>query len=56
MENIDTAQKNQHLLLDLLMDSMPKTPEAVVETQGERVSAPETVKTESQGDKIDLLA
>jgi hypothetical protein len=53
MENIDTAQ-NQHLLLDLLMDSMPKTPEAAA--QGERVVEPETVKTESQGDKIDLLA
>ncbi|MDR1625371.1 MAG: hypothetical protein LBT33_02430 [Spirochaetia bacterium] len=55
MENIDAAGKNQHLLLDLLMDSMPKTPEPSTET-AETGSVPEAVKTEPQGDKIDLLA
>jgi hypothetical protein len=55
MENIDAAGKNQHLLLDLLMDSMPKTPELAPKTQ-EAGNAPESVKTDSQGDTIDLLA
>jgi hypothetical protein len=55
MENIDAAGKNQLLLLDMLMDSMPKTPEPAPET-AEAGGAAETVKTDSRGDKIDLLA
>jgi hypothetical protein len=55
MENIDAAGKNQQLLLDLLMDSMPKTPEPAPEGK-ETGGAPETAKTDSQGDNIDLLA
>ena len=51
MENIETAKNNS--LLDILMDSMPKMPEApAAETPAQ--SAPETVRVE--GDKIDLLA
>ena len=51
MENIETAQKNN--LLDILMDSMPKRPEAPA-VEVPVASAPETVKIE--GEKIDLLA
>ncbi|MDR1933455.1 MAG: hypothetical protein LBQ57_11625 [Spirochaetales bacterium] len=55
MENIDATGKNQRLLLDLLMESMPKTPELPAETR-ESTDAPESVKTEPHGEKIDLLA
>ncbi|MCL1817507.1 MAG: hypothetical protein FWG35_01160 [Spirochaetaceae bacterium] len=51
MENIDSAQKNS--LLDILMDSMPKMPEAPA-AEVPVAPAPETVRIE--GDKIDLLA
>jgi hypothetical protein len=56
MENIDTARKNSQLLLDILMDSMPKMPEKAPEGNSrERASsAPETVRT--GGGKVDLLA
>ena len=51
MENIENAKKNN--LLDILMDSMPKMPEApAAGTPAQPV--PETVRVE--GEKIDLLA
>ena len=58
MENIDTAQKNNHLLLDILMDSMPKMPEQVPagDVRGHQASTPEIVKNDAQGEKVDLLA
>ena len=58
MENIDAARKNNHLLLDVLMDSMPKMPEQIPEggARGLQASTPEIVKNEAQGEKVDLLA
>ena len=58
MENIDSAQKSTHLLLDILMDSMPKMPEQVSAggARGHQASTPEIVKNEAQGEKVDLLA
>jgi len=56
MENIDAAQKSAHLLLDILMDSMPKMPEQVPIGSREPASTPEIVKNETQGEKVDLLA
>ena len=59
MENIENAPKNSHRLLDILMDSMPKTPDKAPverEIRGDGASAPETVKNEAQGEKVDLLA
>jgi hypothetical protein len=57
MENIEVTQKS--VLLDMLMDSMPKAPEVQplsAEAQANRAPAPEPVKTESQGETVDLLA
>jgi hypothetical protein len=55
MENIDATGKNQLLLLDVLMDSMPKTPELTPEPK-KTGDSPEAVKTDPRGDTIDLLA
>ena len=58
MENIDAARKSGHLLLDVLMDSMPKMPEQTLEggARGLQASTPETIKNDTQGEKVDLLA
>ena len=58
MENIDVTLKNNHLLLDVLMDSMPKMPDQIPVGGAGRnqASTPETVKNETQGEKVDLLA
>jgi hypothetical protein len=55
MENIDAAQKNGQNLLNILMESLPKLPEPAGTPEND-ASAPDAVKTESQGDKINLLA
>jgi hypothetical protein len=54
MENIDAAQKTGQNLLNILMESMPKMPETGAETRDPPAS--EAVKTETQGDNVDLLA
>jgi hypothetical protein len=58
MENIDAARNNGQNLLNILMESLPKMPDVPAETQetGAPASESATVKIDSQGDKINLLA
>ena len=58
MESIETTKKINHLLLDVLMDSMPKMPDQVPAGGGgsHQASTPETIKNEATGEKVNLLA